>query len=55
MPRSGRRRNNATCAKVHAKGTKTGIRALMGHTDTVAEIQNTLRVGKLRSIVNFGL
>jgi hypothetical protein len=45
MPRSGRRRNHATCAKVHAKGTETGIRASMGHTDTAAEIQNTFRVG----------
>jgi hypothetical protein len=32
------------CAKVHTKGTETDIRALMEHTDTVAEIQNTLRV-----------
>jgi len=31
-------------AKVHAKGTEEEIRALMQHTDTVAEIQNTLRV-----------
>lgn len=32
-------------AKVHAKGTEEEIRALMEHTDTVAEIQNTLRAG----------
>jgi organic hydroperoxide reductase OsmC/OhrA len=32
-------------AKVHAKGTEEEIRALMQHTDTVAEIQNTLRAG----------
>ena len=32
-------------AKVHAKGTEDEIRALMEHTDTVAEIQNTLRAG----------
>ena len=32
-------------AKVHAKGTEEKIRALMEHTDTVAEIQNTLRLG----------
>jgi organic hydroperoxide reductase OsmC/OhrA len=32
-------------AKVHAHGTEAEIRALMEHTDTVAEIQNTLRVG----------
>ncbi len=32
-------------AKVHAKGSEEEIRALMEHTDTVAEIQNTLRVG----------
>ena len=32
-------------AKVHAKGTDEEIRALMAHTDTVAEIQNTLRTG----------
>jgi organic hydroperoxide reductase OsmC/OhrA len=31
-------------AKVLAKGTKDEIRALMQHTDTAAEIQNTLRV-----------
>lgn len=31
-------------AKVHAKGTEAEIRALMEHTDKVAEIQNTLRV-----------
>ena len=31
-------------AKVHAKGTEEEIRALMQHTDTVTEIQNTLRV-----------
>ena len=32
-------------AKVHAKGSEAEIRALMEHTDTVAEIQNTLRMG----------
>jgi organic hydroperoxide reductase OsmC/OhrA len=32
-------------AKVHAHGTEADIRELMEHTDTVAEIQNTLRVG----------
>ena len=32
-------------AKVHAKGTADEIHALMNHTDTVAEIQNTLRLG----------
>ena len=32
-------------AKVHAKGSEAEIRALMEHTDTVAEIQNTLRAG----------
>jgi organic hydroperoxide reductase OsmC/OhrA len=31
-------------AEVHAKGTDEEIRALMEYTDTVAEIQNTLRV-----------
>lgn len=31
--------------KVHAKGTEEEISALMEYTDTVAEIQNTLRVG----------
>src|SRR4030095_369125 len=30
-------------AKVYAKGSETDIRDLMGHTDSVAEIQNTLR------------
>lgn len=38
-------RNVTYKAKVHAKGTKEEIRALMEHTDTVAEIQNTLRLG----------
>ena len=32
-------------AQVHAKGTAEEIRALMEYTDTVAEIQNTLRAG----------
>ena len=32
-------------AKVHAKGTEKEIYDLMEHTDTVAEIQNTLRTG----------
>lgn len=32
-------------AKVNAKGMEQEIRALMEHTDRVAEIQNTLRVG----------
>ena len=32
-------------AKVHAKGMEEEIRALMEYTDTVAEIQNTLRTG----------
>ena len=32
-------------AKVHAKGTEEEIHKLMEHTDTVAEIQNTLRTG----------
>jgi uncharacterized OsmC-like protein len=31
-------------AKVHAQGTEAEVRALMEHTDTVAEIQNSLRV-----------
>jgi len=31
-------------ANVHANGTEDEIRALMEHTDKVAEIQNTLRV-----------
>ncbi len=41
-------------AKVHAKGTEEKIRALMEYTDTVAEIQNTLRAGtdvKLSEII----
>lgn len=37
--------NVAYKAKVHAKGSEAEIRALMEHTDTVAEIQNTLRAG----------
>lgn len=32
-------------ARVHARGTEADIHALMQHTDSVAEIQNTLRVG----------
>src|SRR5260221_7298608 len=32
-------------AQVHAKGTEEEIDALMEYTDTVAEIQNTLRTG----------
>jgi len=32
-------------AQVHAKGTTEEIHALMEYTDTVAEIQNTLRAG----------
>jgi len=32
-------------AQVHAKGTEEEIHALMEYTDTVAEIQNTLRAG----------
>jgi uncharacterized OsmC-like protein len=31
-------------AQVHAQGSEEEIRALMEYTDTVAEIQNTLRV-----------
>ena len=30
--------------KVHAKGSEGEVRALLEHTDTVAEIQNSLRV-----------
>lgn len=36
-------KNVTYSAKVHAKGTENEIRALMEYTDTVAEIQNTLR------------
>ena len=32
-------------ARVYAHGPESDIRALLEHTDTVAEIQNTLRVG----------
>ena len=38
-------RNVAYRAKVAAKASETEIRELMEHTDRVAEIQNTLRVG----------
>ena len=38
-------KNVSYSAKVYAKGTEEEIRALMQHTDTVAEIQNTLRAG----------
>jgi organic hydroperoxide reductase OsmC/OhrA len=37
--------NVTYCAKVYAKGTDEEIRELMRHTDSVAEIQNTLRAG----------
>ena len=39
-------------AQIHAKGSKEKIRALMEHTDTVAEIQNTLRVGTPVTLAN---
>lgn len=32
-------------AKIHANGTREEIESLMKDTDTVAEIQNTLRIG----------
>jgi uncharacterized OsmC-like protein len=38
-------RNVTYKAKVYAKGTEDEIRALMEYTDTVAEIQNSLRLG----------
>jgi uncharacterized OsmC-like protein len=38
-------KNVTYSAKIHAKGTEEEIRDLMRHTDTVAEIQNTLRIG----------
>lgn len=38
-------RNVTYKAEVQARGTEEEIRELMEHTDTVAEIQNTLRVG----------
>ena len=38
-------KNVSYSAKVHAKGTEEEIRTLMEYTDTVAEIQNTLRAG----------
>ena len=38
-------KNVSYSAKVHAKGTEEEIRVLMEHTDTVTEIQNTLRAG----------
>jgi len=38
-------RNVVYSAKIYAKGIEEEIRALMEHTDTVAEIQNTLRAG----------
>jgi len=47
-------KNVTYSAKVHAKGTEEEIRALIQHTDTVTEIQNTLRMGvdvKLSKII----
>ncbi len=38
-------RNITYSAKVTGKGSAAELEALMHHTDTVAEIQNTLRVG----------
>jgi organic hydroperoxide reductase OsmC/OhrA len=38
-------RNVIYRAKVHAHGTEADIRALMQYTDTVAEIQNTVKAG----------
>jgi organic hydroperoxide reductase OsmC/OhrA len=38
-------KNVSYSAKVHAKGTNEEVRALIHHTDKVAEIQNTLRGG----------
>jgi uncharacterized OsmC-like protein len=38
-------KNITYSAKVHAKGTDEEIRELMRYTDSVAEIQNTLRTG----------
>lgn len=38
-------RNVTYRAMIQADGTDEEIRALMEHTDTVAEIQNTLRMG----------
>ena len=37
-------KNVAYRAKLHAHGKEADIRVMMEHTDTVAEIQNTLRV-----------
>jgi len=39
-------------AKVHAKGKEAEIRELMAYTDTVAEIQNTLREGASVKLTN---
>ena len=39
-------------AKVHAKGKEAEIRELMAYTDTVAEIQNTLRDGTSVKLVD---
>ncbi len=33
-------------AQIRAKGSEEELRALMEYTDTVAEIQNTLRIGR---------
>jgi hypothetical protein len=38
-------KNMAYRAKVNTQTTEEEIRALMQHTDTVADIQNTLRAG----------
>jgi organic hydroperoxide reductase OsmC/OhrA len=38
-------KNVVYSASVTAKGTKGDIKDLMAHTDRVAEIQNTLRIG----------
>ena len=40
-------------AKVYAKGAKEEIETLMKYTDTVAEIQNTLRIGTSVTLSDF--
>ena len=44
--------NMTYSAKVHAKGTEAEIRELMAYTDTIAEIQNTLREGASVKLAN---
>ena len=51
--REGEPAKNTTCsAKVHGQATENAIRELLQHTDKVAEIQNTVRIGTSVTLKN---